>query len=338
MVEFFQKAKKLFISSLLPILISLILIAAVIYAWTEPSQAPPTCPAGEPGCDAPLNVGPIGQIKEGGLRLNTGGAANSLYLQGDPVLTTKGLIVEYGNVGIGKTNPGYKLHVSNGDSYFENNAIVMDLLSLGTTSAPPPAVDAVETSLYVGGRALFGLGGGTYIGGGGASNSINGVWNTADDNAQLWINNTGYRAGQDYFRDTIIADGKGSSILFVDGSDASVRIGGATAATLTSIKRHIFSWNPSSLNNGEMEYSTRTLPDGCFFIPGPPPQSSCSGGFGYIYSWGNMEQSTASWLTGTIIHNNSLNTDRNITVSAFNATGATCDDTAKIWEYMCIYD
>ena len=60
----------------------------IVKAWTEPASSPP-----EGNLAAPINVGSTGQFKSGGLLLNSGGATN-------------GLIVEYGNVGIGTTNPG----------------------------------------------------------------------------------------------------------------------------------------------------------------------------------------------------------------------------------------
>lgn len=39
--------------------------------WTPPSHNPPNCPTGEPGCDAPLNVGPSHQTKLGSISINT---------------------------------------------------------------------------------------------------------------------------------------------------------------------------------------------------------------------------------------------------------------------------
>ena len=71
-------------------------ISYFVFAWTEPTQAPPGR-----NVPAPLNVGSAGQSKAGGLILNTGGAAT-------------GLIVRYGNVGIGTTGPEMQLDV-NGD-------------------------------------------------------------------------------------------------------------------------------------------------------------------------------------------------------------------------------
>lgn len=69
-------------------------IAFYVVAWQEPTEAPP-----EGNIPTPLNVGPAGQSKEGGLILNTGGAVT-------------GLIVDKGNVGIGTTEPGYELDVT----------------------------------------------------------------------------------------------------------------------------------------------------------------------------------------------------------------------------------
>jgi len=69
-------------------------MAFYVLGWTEPTQTPP-----EGDVLAPLNVGPTGQSKAGGLILNTGGAVN-------------GLIVDKGSVGIGTTNPSQKLDVA----------------------------------------------------------------------------------------------------------------------------------------------------------------------------------------------------------------------------------
>src|SRR3989339_130890 len=44
---------------------------SVFADWTAPQHAPPICPSGKPGCDAPLNVGPNSQDKKGPIRINT---------------------------------------------------------------------------------------------------------------------------------------------------------------------------------------------------------------------------------------------------------------------------
>ena len=85
-----------------PIVLSLaILIASLIgglalpaaLAWVGAPANPP-----DQNVSTPLNVGPDGQSKAGGLILNTGGATN-------------GLIVDQGNVGIGTTTPGAPLEI-----------------------------------------------------------------------------------------------------------------------------------------------------------------------------------------------------------------------------------
>ena len=86
-----------------PLLLSLlaILITAAVssganalaQSFTEPSSPPPNSNA-----DAPLDVSANSQSKSAGLLLNTGGATN-------------GLLVQYGNVGIGTLNPVTTLNV-----------------------------------------------------------------------------------------------------------------------------------------------------------------------------------------------------------------------------------
>jgi hypothetical protein len=69
-------------------------VSALAATFTEPASAPPANNA-----YAPLDTGPTANSKSGGLLINSGGAAN-------------GLIVQLGNVGIGKTTPTQKLDVA----------------------------------------------------------------------------------------------------------------------------------------------------------------------------------------------------------------------------------
>lgn len=85
-------------SMILGISLSVFLVTFVVFAFAGPSQNPPACPAGEPGCDAPLHVGTAGQVKDGPLGIEGVFRAYS------------NLIVD-GNVGIGTANPTTRLEV-----------------------------------------------------------------------------------------------------------------------------------------------------------------------------------------------------------------------------------
>ena len=91
------------ISLILGVLIMSIFIVYLVFAWTEPPYGGtctnPPCPPGG-NVPAPLNVSLNAQSKEGALVIGTNSG-----------LTT-GLIVQYGKVGIGTTNPRGKLDVA----------------------------------------------------------------------------------------------------------------------------------------------------------------------------------------------------------------------------------
>ncbi|MDD5291050.1 MAG: hypothetical protein PHZ04_02940 [Patescibacteria group bacterium] len=81
-------------------------LGSLMAAWTAPASTPP-----EGNITAPINTSDTGQAKQGGLILNTGGSAN-------------GLIIQFGNVGIGTTSPQAKLEVAGNiiaDAPTENN-------------------------------------------------------------------------------------------------------------------------------------------------------------------------------------------------------------------------
>jgi len=77
------------------VLVMSVLLSYFVFAWTEPSQAPP-----EGNVPAPLNVSINAQAKEGALII------------GDNSAITTSLIVKHGNVGIGTTEPKAKLDVN----------------------------------------------------------------------------------------------------------------------------------------------------------------------------------------------------------------------------------
>ena len=91
-----QKTKS--IALILGVLAMSILVGYFVLAWTEPGSIPPVG-----NVPAPLNVSLNAQSKEGALVV---GANSSV---------TTGLIVRYGNVGIGTTSPGEKLDIQGGN-------------------------------------------------------------------------------------------------------------------------------------------------------------------------------------------------------------------------------
>jgi len=94
------KISLIFITAIILTLGLSISLQSLLAAYTAPLANPATCLTGDPGCDAPLNIGSLLQTKSGALWINTDG------------ISPYGLIVETGNVGIGNTGPSYKLDVS----------------------------------------------------------------------------------------------------------------------------------------------------------------------------------------------------------------------------------
>ena len=75
---------------------------SVLADWAAPVSAPPACAPGDPGCDAPLNVGSFPPTKYGALKVNL-----------DNILSTG--LVAYGNAGLGTITPGSRLTVQGPD-------------------------------------------------------------------------------------------------------------------------------------------------------------------------------------------------------------------------------
>jgi hypothetical protein len=89
----FNKIKNL--SFVLSVLVLSFSLGYLAIAWSEPSQTPP-----DGGTAAPLNVSINAQAKEGALIVGANSAVET------------GLIVQYGKVGIGTTDPQAELHVN----------------------------------------------------------------------------------------------------------------------------------------------------------------------------------------------------------------------------------
>ncbi|MDP2708896.1 MAG: hypothetical protein Q8O93_02495, partial [bacterium] len=89
---------------------------SLLAAWAPPLADPPTCAEGDPGCDPPLNHGPLLQHTHGALWLINENYPTNPY----------GLIVENGNVGVGTVAPSGKLEIESGGSGVANSMFYLD--------------------------------------------------------------------------------------------------------------------------------------------------------------------------------------------------------------------
>jgi len=95
-------------------------------------------------------------------------------------------------------------------------------VGIGTTGPIAPLeVKYTDTGSNMGFNVQGSVGYGIYVS---DSNTLNFNYGLNSDN-QGWINYAGYANGLTQFRDTIIANGKGSAVLMVDGSSGNVGIG-----------------------------------------------------------------------------------------------------------------
>ncbi|MFM2357579.1 MAG: hypothetical protein RJA61_316 [Candidatus Parcubacteria bacterium] len=98
--------KKEIIQGIKIVTLALMLSVGVSYVfadWTPPLATPPGCTTGQPGCDAPIHVGSVGQTKVGNLIINGQNAAGTPY--------ANGLLVLNGRVGVGTASPDTKFTV-----------------------------------------------------------------------------------------------------------------------------------------------------------------------------------------------------------------------------------
>lgn len=68
-----EKIRKILLKNLLPILVGVVMVGGIIYAWTEPTQAPPNGNVG-----APINTGAQNQTKSGDICTTYGGSTKCL--------------------------------------------------------------------------------------------------------------------------------------------------------------------------------------------------------------------------------------------------------------------
>ena len=136
-----NKTKKILLNSVFPILAGVVLVAGIIYAWTEPPTTPPNQNA-----PAPINISTYTQTFDGSKTLNMGSAgSNALLING--VLGVSGVFRAFStaifdsNVGIGTAAPGAKLDIAG------TNGVALKISS-GGDLVISAQVSGSDTTLY----------------------------------------------------------------------------------------------------------------------------------------------------------------------------------------------
>jgi len=128
--------KKYLTGLIFAILVICFAIAFYAFSWTGPGNAPPICPSGEPGCDAPINIGGTFQYKSGALGI---GGVFRAY---------SNAIID-GDVGIGTTSPNATLEVKGTMKVF--GAWSSPIIKTGTAAQTDvPVTQATTDGFFIG--------------------------------------------------------------------------------------------------------------------------------------------------------------------------------------------
>ena len=146
--------------------------------------------------------------------------SNALFLIQDPTTTTAPYIGSYGNaMAFGRYGGGESARIDSSGN-----------LLVGATSGPS------NFKFYSPNGAMLGdQGSGVYVSPSN-QNTINSYWGTDTDSNSLWLQYRGYNDGFTRFRDTLIGNGKGSSIAHFVGSSGNLSITGALSKGSGSFK------------------------------------------------------------------------------------------------------
>jgi len=215
-------------------------------------KAGPACEPPDCNVPAPLNVGSTEQSKSGGLILNTGGADD-------------GLIIDKGNVGIGTTDPGFKLHavtdMAGWGFKFNNTAGTNNYMYLnhGTygvhirnDSAPAGnyLLDVYPSNgkrFQVLGDGKVNVGSGT-IKSGGSAKTYGGIDIWGKKNSYSGIN---FFDGSGTYESTFMVDANGATGMYIEGTGWQWYFNSAGALTSGSVPWARLTSVPAGLSDGD---------------------------------------------------------------------------------------
>ena len=106
-------------------------VSVAFAAWSNPLHSPPTCNEGEPGCDAPINVGPKDQAKLGNFSAPIIGAGDQLRITKDDGATGNGAIRWGSGAGGSWTGATAIRGLTDGSLQFVTNSLERMRLGLG---------------------------------------------------------------------------------------------------------------------------------------------------------------------------------------------------------------
>ncbi|MDD4989822.1 MAG: hypothetical protein PHW31_00740 [Candidatus Pacebacteria bacterium] len=131
-MSFFKKFKPL----ILLVSVFILCYSTVWYisaAWSDAPGTPPTCPAGSPGCDAPLNAGSTAQYKTGSLGVGLNVSPTYRFdVQGVSGTTPARVATPDGYLLFGPTNAGWSHFYTDRPRFYFSTGITADTGNFGS--------------------------------------------------------------------------------------------------------------------------------------------------------------------------------------------------------------
>jgi hypothetical protein len=269
---------------------SIVLLGVTVSAWTGPLQSPPGCTSGNPGCDAPINVGAAAQIKNGTV------GVNGIAVFGNTILSgTNSAGFAYLNFGTTAGTSGYGIWDNGGTLEFKNsggswqtlnssgywtagsNGIYYNGGNVGIGTVTPGST--LDVAGKVNANSETGAGGftstGNYGGTGSAAYFPSGLWSNG---ASAWIygnvytNGNIYTVGTGYYLNpgaTSVLSGLtvgGSAVCTANGTNCPASSGVGGSGTANYVPR--FTAATTLGNSTISDNGSSATANGNFFVNG----------------------------------------------------------------------